>query len=403
MSDPLFQSAKDLLPGLVDLRRAIHQEPELGLHTPKTMEKVRAALDGLPLEFKTGPSTTGTIAILRGDAGGDRTILLRGDMDALPMPEQTGLPYASQIEGRMHACGHDAHTAMLVGAAKLLCARKASLPGTVLFMFQPGEEGHHGARYMIEDGLLDNPTPDTAFALHVMPNAPFGVIGGLVGPTLASADTFRVTVNGHGGHASMPHDAVDPVPVACAIVTALQTLVTRTVPISDPAVITVGKITAGTTDNVIPDTAELLGTIRCLSRDRRSTIKTALTNLAEHIAAAHNATADVEIEEGFPVTVSDHRGVALGESVVQSLFGPDAWLTMPSPIMGAEDFSYVLEKVPGAFFFIGAAQEGSDDWSSCCPIHSSHMVIDESVMARGATVHAGLAERFLATGFITPS
>ena len=388
--------AKAALPGMTALRRAIHAEPELGLHNPRTAEKIMAALAGLPLEFRTGPSTTGIIATLKGPANG-RTVLLRGDTDALPMPEETGLDFASTIPGAMHACGHDSHVAMLAGAARMLCERRESLAGSVMFMFQPGEEGHHGARYMLDDGLID-PLPDAAFALHIMPNAPWGVVGGRTGALLASNDKLRIVITGRGGHASMPHDALDPVPIACEIALALQTFVTRQISVFDPAVITIGQISAGTTDNVIPDTALLFGTMRTLSAATRLKLHDGLPRLAQGIAAAHGASATVEIIPGFPVTDCDGRAVALGETVTKRLFGEDAWLTLANPIMGAEDFAYVLEKVPGAMFFLGVAEQGSD-WRACCGLHSTHMHLDESAMARGAALHAAIAEQYLAHGF----
>jgi amidohydrolase len=388
--------AETLLPDLVELRRAIHAEPELGLQNPKTLAKIKAALEGLPLEFREGPSTTGLIATLKGPANG-RTVLLRGDMDALPLNEDTGLDYSSQIGGAMHACGHDTHVAMLVGAAKMLCARRDQLTGTVQFMFQPGEEGHHGARFMLDDGLID-PLPDAAFALHIMPNAPRGVFTGRAGALLASSDVLSITVKGAGGHASMPHDAVDPIPVACEIVSAIQTMVTRKISVFDPAVVTIAKITAGTTNNIIPETAHMLGTIRTLSPRQRARVAEELNRLAPGIAAAHGCTAEVHIEMGFPVTVCDARAVTFGRQVVEDIFGEESWITLDTPIMGAEDFAYVLEKVPGAMFFLGASHEG-DDWRSCCGLHSNRMVLDDSVMARGAALHAAIAERFLADGF----
>lgn len=388
--------AETLLDDLVDLRRAIHREPELGLQNPKTLAKIKEALAGLPLEFREGPSTTGLIAILRGPANG-RTVLLRGDMDALPLVEDTGLAFTSETSGAMHACGHDTHVAMLVGAAKLLCAARDRLAGTVLFMFQPGEEGHHGARFMLDDGLID-PLPDAAFALHVMPNAPHGVFAGRAGPLLASSDVLSIVVKGAGGHASMPQDSIDPIPVACEIVSAIQTMVTRRISVFDPAVITIAKIAAGTTNNIIPETAEMLGTIRTLSPERRAMVARELKRLAPAIAEAHGCTAEVAVEEGFPVTICDARAVAFGQTVVEATFGEEAWLTMGNPVMGAEDFSYVLEKVPGAMFWLGASEQGSD-WRACCGLHSNHMVLDEKIMARGAALHAALAEKFLEGGF----
>jgi amidohydrolase len=397
LTDSRWRNDADaILPELVDLRRDIHREPELGLQNPKTLAKIKAALTGLPLEFREGPSTTGLIATLRGPSNG-RTVLLRGDMDALPLNEDTGLDYSSNTAGAMHACGHDTHVAMLVGAAKMLCARRDSLTGTVQFMFQPGEEGHHGARFMLDDGLID-PLPDAAFALHIMPNAPRGVFTGRAGPLLASSDVLSITVKGAGGHASMPHDAIDPIPVACEIVSAIQTMVTRKVSVFDPAVVTIAKIAAGTTNNIIPETAHMLGTIRTLSPQRRAQVAAELNRLAPGIAAAHGCTADVHIEPGFPVTVCDARAVRFGQKVVEDMFGDESWISLDTPIMGAEDFAYVLEKVPGAMFFLGASHEG-DDWRSCCGLHSNRMVLDDSVMARGAAVHAAIAERFLANGF----
>jgi hippurate hydrolase len=397
LNDTLWRDNADaILPDLIELRRAIHREPELGLQNPKTLAKIKDALAGLPLEFREGPSTTGLLAVLKGPSNG-RTVLLRGDMDALPLHEDTGLDFSSETVGAMHACGHDTHVAMLVGAAKMLCARKDELAGTVYFMFQPGEEGHHGARFMLDDGLID-PLPDAAFALHIMPNAPHGVFTGRAGPLLASSDILSIKVKGAGGHASMPHDATDPIPVACEIVSAIQSMVTRKISVFDPAVITIAKIEAGTTNNIIPETASMLGTIRTLSPKRRAMVAEELHRLIPAIAVAHGCSAEVHIEQGFPVTICDNHAVRFGQQVVEAQFGTDSWMSLDHPIMGAEDFAYVLEKVPGAMFFLGASHEG-DDWRSCCGLHSNRMVLDERVMAKGAALHAALAERFLAEGF----
>jgi hippurate hydrolase len=317
-------------------------------------------------------------------------------MDALPMEEETGLDFASTVSGRMHACGHDTHTAMLAGAARVLAARADALPGEVRFMFQPGEEGYHGARFMLDDGLLD-PLPNAAFALHIMPNAPHGTIGSRVGTLLASADMLEIVVEGRGGHASMPHDTRDPVPVACEIVLALQTMVTRRFNAHEAMIVTVTQLEAASAHNVIPDRATLKGTIRTLSPERRQEAWNAIRSLAENIAQAHECDADVTITQGFPPTVNDARAVALAEAVATSLPHGE-FIRLPDPIMGAEDFSYVLEKVPGMMAFLGVAQSGAD-WRQCCSIHSPRMIVDESVLPRGTAFLAGCATRFLERGW----
>ena len=387
------------LPEIVELRRAIHADPEIGLQCPRTSEKIKAALSGLPLEFREGTSTTGFVAILRPSNGGNgRTVLLRGDMDALPMQEETGLPFASRTPGAMHACGHDAHTAMLVGAAKSLCERRDHLAGTVMFMFQPGEEGWHGARYMMEDGLLDEPRPDAAFALHISPNLPRGVFASRPGPLMASADVLSAVIHGRGGHAAMPHEGLDPVPVACEIVTALQTFIARQIPVFDPAVLTIAKITAGTTDNVIPSRAELLGTLRTLSEQTRAKALEGFRRIVEHVALADGMTAEAHVQTGFPVTMNDARATETMRRAAMAIGGEAAWRVVPSPMMGAEDFSYVLQQVPGAMSFLGVAPEGSDPATNF-PLHNTRMVIDEAMMARGIAMHCAVAEDFLNVGF----
>ncbi|MFM6931628.1 MAG: M20 family metallopeptidase [Novosphingobium sp.] len=397
LTGDILAQARAMEPEIVALRRAIHADPELGLHTPRTSDKVRAALSGLPLEWRQGPSTTGMVATLKGGAGPGRRVLLRGDMDALPMPEETGLDFASKVEGAMHACGHDAHTAMLAGAARLLCDRRSAIAGEVQFMFQPGEEGWHGARFMLDDGLID-PLPDAAFALHIMPNAPHGVIAGRTGPLLAAADQLEIVIEGAGGHASMPHQTRDPVPVAAEIVMALQAMVTRQFNVHDPVVVTVASVSAGSAHNVIPDRAVLKGTMRSLSPASRTQLREAVELLAVGIAGAHGLTAQVTILEGFPVTICDGAAVRFGENVSRDMLGDGGFQRLADPIMGAEDFAYVLEKVPGAMFFLGVAPQG-DNWASCCGIHSTRMMIDEGAMPIGSALLAALGERFLAEGF----
>ncbi|GGE04611.1 hippurate hydrolase [Tsuneonella deserti] len=395
----LLDSARAISEKIVALRRAIHSEPELGLDTPKTLAKVRAALAHLPLEWREGGSTTGAVATLKGGRPG-RRVLLRGDMDALPMDEHTGLEFASIVPGRMHSCGHDTHTAMLAGAAELLCARRDDVAGEVQFMFQPGEEGFHGAKHMLDDGLV-SPLPEAAFALHIMPNARHGAVAGRAGALMASADQLDIVVEGKGGHASMPHDTLDPVPAACAIVTALQAMVTRRFNAADAVVVTVTMIEAGTAHNVIPDRVTLRGTIRTLTPRNRDTVHRLIAETAQGVAAGYGLSARTTVTPGFPVTMCDERAVALGQAVTGELFGEQDWITLPTPIMGAEDFSYVLEQVPGAMFFLGVAREG-DDWRSACSIHSPRMFVDEAALPRGSAVLAGCALRFLENGFDEP-
>lgn len=385
------------LPEIVALRRAIHAEPEVGLHCPRTTAKLRAALEGLPLEIHESASTTGFVAVLRGGSDNGRTVLLRGDMDALPMTEETGLPFASRIEGAMHACGHDSHSAMLVGAARALCARRAELPGTVVFMFQPGEEGHHGARFMIEDGLLDVARPDAAFALHISPNMPMGLVVSRPGPLLASTDALNITIRGKGGHAAMPHEGVDPVPVAAEIVTALNAFVARRVAVTDPAVLSITKIAAGTTYNIVPGEVTMLGTLRTLSPATRQMGRDGIRRIVENVAAAHECVGELRIDEGYPVTMNDARAITLVRDIAEELGGEGGWHTMPAPMMGGEDFSYVLREVPGAMAFIGAAPAGSDPATNP-PLHNTRMTIDEDVMAKGIAMHCAVAARFLSDG-----
>ena len=384
---------------LTELRRAIHREPEIGFDLPRTQEKVLAALDGLPLQVTTGRALTSVTAVLRGARPG-QTVLLRGDMDALPVTERTGLAYASQVDGAMHACGHDLHTSMLAGAARLLSARQPELSGNVIFMFQPGEEEGAGARAMISEGVLDaaGSRPVAAFGLHVASSLlPFGIYSARDGTMLAAADTLEITVHGRGGHGSQPHRADDPIPAACHIVTALQTLVTRRFDVFDPVVITVGSFHAGTASNVIPDEAELAVTVRSFSPAARAAVQDAALRMVRDIASAHGLSATAEFVDGYPLTVNNSGEVAVAERAVTELFGSQRFLRTPDPITASEDFSYVLEQVPGAFIMLGACPPGADP--ATAPFnHSAEAVFDDAVLADGATLLAELALRRLAAG-----
>ena len=381
-----------LLAELVELRRRIHRQPELGLDLPLTQEAVCAALEGLGLQVRTGDGLSSVVADLDTGRPGP-TILLRGDMDALPMPEDTGLEFASQVPGRMHACGHDAHTAMLVGAAKVLTAQRDDLVGRVRFMFQPGEEGSGGAAIMIREGVLDG--ADAAFALHVAPNLHTGALALRSGPMLAATDDFEITITGRGGHASTPHWAADPVPVAAEVVLALQSMITRTVDAFNPAVLTVGHITAGTTQNVIPESATMGGTIRTVDEMVRQAVRERVSRVVDGVASAHGCTASIDMVPGYPVTLNDERFVGFLTEVASDTLGEQRVFELPAPVMGAEDFSYVLQQVPGAMAFLGVCPPDEPDPFAAPACHSNRMVLHEDAMAIGVSLHVDVARRFL--------
>jgi amidohydrolase len=394
-ADPRFtglvEAARALQPRTVALRRKIHKFPEQGLQVPRTQAAVVQALDGLGLHVMTGEKVGSVTAVLNGSSPGP-TVLLRGDMDALPLQEDSGLSFASEIDGSMHACGHDTHTAMLVSAARLLSNRKDALAGRVVFMFQPGEEGYHGARYMIHEGVLEagGRPIERAFALHITSTDVSGMIRSKAGAMLAAADTFTVRVTGRGGHGAIPADALDPVPAAAAMVGALQTMVTRRISVFEPVVVTVGRITAGTTSNIIPETAELEGTFRSLSEASRKKVREELPKLCQHVAASYGCRADVDLSPGYPVTVNDDE---LGPYVVDlagAVLGQRHAAPMPNPLMGAEDFSYVLQRVPGAFAFLGACPPGVEP-AEADPNHSNRVHFDESALANGVAMYAAFA------------
>ncbi len=391
----LIAEAQALLPSAVEFRRAVHRDPEIGNHLPRTREKVLAALAGLPLELTLHETTSGIGAVLRGAKPGP-TIILRGDMDALDLSEDSGEPFASENPQKMHACGHDLHTSMLVHAAKLLSAHQADLAGQVLFMFQPGEEGHHGAREMINEGLLTSvdPPPTAALAIHVSTIYDSGLITTRPGPGMAAADQVQITVHGSGGHASSPYRAKDPVSVAAAILTNIQVALTRQVQATEPVVVTFGMIAAGSAHNIIPPSATMTGTIRTFSEDRQNHVHRMLKEVADGISAAHGLTATVEIDRGYPVTVNDPEWTKEFLAFAADMFGTGKVVEQPEPIMGAEDWSYVLQQVPGAMAFLGACPPELD--STTGPSNHSNLVrFHEDAMATGIALYAATAMRHL--------
>lgn len=386
----LRESARGLLPALVELRRAIHTDPELGLRLPRTQERVLRALEGLPLEIRTGEALDSVIAVLRGGRPGP-TVLLRADMDALPMREETDLPYRATGEA-MHACGHDLHVAGLVGAAQLLADRAAGLAGDVVFMFQPGEELGDGAARMIEEGVLDasGSRPVAAYGVHVVPGE-YGVFSTRPGALMAGCAELDVTVRGRGGHASAPHLTHDPVPVIAELVTALQAFVTRRFDVFDPVVLTVTQLAAGgPARNVIGDDASLVATMRMLSAASLERLQHELPGLVRGIARAHGCEAEAAVSVLVPPTVNDAPATLAALETLAQQFGPDRVLTSPAPVMGSEDFSHVLRAVPGTFFFLRATPPEIDH-ESAAPNHSPQVLFDDAVLADQAVALAALA------------
>jgi amidohydrolase len=410
------ESADKISDDLVALRRSLHREPELGLHLPKTQAAVLSALAGLPLEITTGRSLSSVVAVLRGDRKGrgggsilapeDRnqhsqpgpTVLLRGDMDALPVTEQTGLDFSSTIPGVMHACGHDLHTAILVGAARLLSAVRDQLAGDVIFMFQPGEEGPGGAQPMLAEGVLSaaGDPPVAAYCLHVSAVFPHGMFFGRRGTFGAAHDTCKIRVRGKGGHGSTPFRARDPIPAACEMVLALQTMVTRGFDVFDPVVLTVGRFHAGTVDNVIPATAEFAASLRSFSNQAREKLIRRTTNVVEGIAGAHGLAVDVELERGYPAVVNDVGEAEFAAATAADVFGDQRYQWLENPKTGSEDMSFVLEKVPGAYLNLGACPPDRDPMTAATN-HSADALFDDSVIADGSAFFAELAFRRLAS------
>ncbi len=365
---------------IVALRREIHKEPELGFDTKKTAEKVLAALDGLPLEIQTYVAENGIVATLKGEGDGP-TVALRADMDALPIHEETDLPFASGTDGKMHACGHDGHTSMLVGAAKALSGMRDRLNGTVKFVFQPAEEGGGGGRVMVEEGVADD--IDSIFALHLWPGLTFGVAATKGGPIMAAADAFEMTVRGSGGHGAMPHLAADAIVIAAQVVTALQTIVSREVDPVEPAVLTVGEIGAGSAFNIIPETARLGGTVRTLDADLRNRMPERIEELAKGVAKGMRGDAELDYKFSYPVTSNDAGAAKLALGVAGELLGEERVEELVHPSMGAEDFSFFLEKVPGAFIWLGVGDIPG--------LHTPKFAFDEEILPRGAALLTALA------------
>lgn len=388
MTSEILDAAQSIAETIVTDRRAIHAHPELAYQEKETAALVEARLHDLGIEHRGGVGGTGVIGLVRGARPG-HTVLLRADMDALPITEESDALYVSQNQSVMHACGHDAHTAMLLGAARILQERRAQFDGAVKLMFQPAEEGGAGAVKMINEGLLDDPQVDAAFAIHTGHDFPTGTMVARGGPLLAGANSFTITVTGRGGHASRPHTTVDPVVVASQIVVALQTLVSREVEPGVPAVITLGSLQAGTTFNVIPDRARIMGTIRTYDAGLMEQLEARIETVAKGVASALRAEAKIEILMHYPPTINNDAMVELAGGALRKV-GAD--VVQGSPIMGAEDFSFVLQRVPGAMVMLGVKNPA---WTDPKPAHTAQFDLDEDALPLGAAAYAAMALEFL--------
>ena len=389
MVDDLKQSADELAPQLVAWRRDIHRHPELGFEERRTSAFVESELRKLDLEVHAGVARTGVVGILRAPDSRGPAVLLRADMDALPIQEVPGREYGSTVPGKMHACGHDGHTSMLLGAATLLASRRDQLARDVVFCFQPAEEGAGGAKEMIRAGALELTEVGSAFALHLWSQFPAGTVHVRPGPMMAATDEFTAIIRGKGGHGALPHLAIDPIVAASQAVLALQSLVSRSVDPVEPAVVTVGSLHGGSASNVIPDEVRMEGTLRAFSDEVRQLLRTRAQEVLEGTARAGGCRAEFELRAGFPAVVNDAGAVEQVRETARELFGDESVHEI-EPMAASEDFSFFLGKVPGAFVFLGAGNEGR---GITAPHHSPEFDIDESALPRGSALLAGLVLR----------
>ncbi|OOY18190.1 M20 aminoacylase family protein [Thioclava sp. DLFJ4-1] len=373
---------------LVEWRHALHRRPELAFEEHETAAFIAAELRAFGLEVHEGLAGTGVIGVLRNGEG--PTVGLRADIDALPISELTGADYASEIPGKMHACGHDGHTTMLLGAAQAMAADPPG-PGTVVFIFQPAEENEGGARVMIEDGLLDQFPLDSTFALHNWPGLEAGKIAMRAGPVMAAFDTFELKVMGKGSHGAMPHEGIDPITLAAQLQMAWQTIVSRAVDPTDATVISVTQIHAGHTLNVIPDEVTLHGTVRTLRPATRDFVQAEMTRRAEMIAEAFHAKAELIYQRRYPATINDAEAAETARRAAEAIVGRDAVQVDYAPSMASEDFAFLLEKVPGAYGWIGnGSAEGGRN------LHSPHYDFNDSILPLGVQFFVEVAHRALA-------
>lgn len=380
--------APNVMAEVLATRHHLHRFPEIGLSEFKTSDYVAEQLAALGYEVTRGLAKTGVVATLR-NGGSERSIGIRADFDALPILEETGLPYASEIPGVMHACGHDGHTAMLLGAAKILAERR-NFDGVIHLIFQPAEENFGGARIMIEDGLFDRFPCDAVFALHNDPDIPFGHFALREGPIMAAVDECKITVNGRGGHGAEPQSTADPIVCGASIVMALQTIVSRNIHPLDPTVITVGGFHAGAASNVIPERAEMVLSIRSFDPDVRDQLERRIRAVAEGQAASYGMGVTIDYQRGYDPTINHKDETDFVRDLAVSFAGQDKVYDLPRPMMGSEDFAYMLAKRPGTYFFLGTQRTPDDP-----PLHHPRYDFNDDILPVGTTFWVELAERYL--------
>lgn len=377
---------------LVQLRRTFHMYPEIEFELHRTSKLVADYLESIGLEVKRNIARTGVVALLKGNKPG-KTIMLRADMDALPLQELNDVPYKSKIDGAMHSCGHDGHTAMLLVAAKVLASRKDRIAGNIKFVFQPSEERFPpgGAIPMIEEGVLENPKVDMAFGIHLWNALPVGTVGLRAGPLLAAADEFKIILKGKGGHGAYPHVCRDPIVVASELVLAFQTVVSRSVDPLESAVVTVGKLQSGTAFNIIPEIAILEGTVRTLNEQTRNMVKKRMERIIRGVCEAHEVDFELDYKDGTAVLINDAELTKIVRKVAEEVVGKENVVEVP-PSMGGEDMSFFLQKVSGVFYLVGSANpaKGLDK-----PHHSPYFDIDEDALLIGTQMHVSLAMKIL--------
>lgn len=391
MCEEIIKRASDIQDRLVEIRRDIHRHPELGLQETRTAALIATELKQLGLEVQTGVGVTGVVGLLRGSELG-KTVLLRADIDCLAMTEKNQTDYVSEYPGRMHACGHDAHTTWLLGTAMILSSMKDKFKGNVKFVFQPAEEGPGGAERMIAEGVLENPKVDYAFGAHVWPSVEVGKIAIKDGPAMAAPDKFNLRIYGRGGHASQPELTIDPISIAVQVYTSLQTIVSRRVSPLDAVVVSITMFNGGTAHNIIPDYVDITGSVRSLLPETRAKLPIMIEEIIKGIVEANHGTYTYDYQPYYPPLINHAEANIYVKEATSLIIGEDALIVLDKPVMGGEDFSYFIQAVPGTFFFVGTRNE---EKGIIHGLHHPRFDIDENILSKASAVMALTAIQYL--------